>query len=431
MNIKKISYEVFFEFSKQFNRHNFTTAPEWCKFKEYSSSYFEYLSVEDNGKIVSVFLLRAYKMPKLNFYLGYVPNGLFIDYSNYELLSNVTACIRKYFKKNSFFAVKFDPLMPIHKLTPYGEIVVEHNNNYEVKENLCELGYNFMGECRNNQGMQPQFTFLLDLKNKEYSDIFKNYGKSNKTRLKNIDRYVLRLEEGNVNDIDELVNLLESSGERRNFNVRQREYFELLFECYSKEQLIFKFVNFDRKTTVEKFTNKIIEIKKELEEYYDITEKSKKIKSKIRILEDQLKIQEEGLTISLEFGNEDNERIAVGIFLLDDNKMYHLYFGKNYLYNKIATGNFIIDNQIKECLVSGIETFDLYGCTGDFSKENEEHGHFKFKQSFGAELTQYMGEYDLIINKPLYNLYMMLTKKDNHTQSGFRKKIVNLVSKYK
>ena len=46
----------------------------------------------------------------------------------------------------------------------------------------------------------------------------------------------------------------------------------------------------------------------------------------------------------------------------------------------------------------GLETFDLWGA-------DEGTGYARFKQSFGPELIEMIGTWDLVINKPAYHLY--------------------------
>ena len=42
------------------------------------------------------------------------------------------------------------------------------------------------------------------------------------------------------------------------------------------------------------------------------------------------------------------------------------------------------------------------GVSGDLSEDNPLYGLYKFKKGFNGEFTEFVGEMDLILNKPLY-----------------------------
>ena len=56
------------------------------------------------------------------------------------------------------------------------------------------------------------------------------------------------------------------------------------------------------------------------------------------------------------------------------------------------------------------QTFNFYGIDGDFSKESKNYGLFDFKRGFGAEVVELIGEFDLVIDKPMYILYNIAFK---------------------
>ena len=49
--------------------------------------------------------------------------------------------------------------------------------------------------------------------------------------------------------------------------------------------------------------------------------------------------------------------------------------------------------------------FNLNGIVGEFKEQNEYSGLNESKLGFGADAVEYIGEFDLIINKTIYNIY--------------------------
>ena len=52
----------------------------------------------------------------------------------------------------------------------------------------------------------------------------------------------------------------------------------------------------------------------------------------------------------------------------------------------------------------------MNGITGDFSERNPYYGLNKFKESFNPSIYEYIGEFDLIVNKALYQ-YLLSSNK--------------------
>jgi lipid II:glycine glycyltransferase (peptidoglycan interpeptide bridge formation enzyme) len=54
----------------------------------------------------------------------------------------------------------------------------------------------------------------------------------------------------------------------------------------------------------------------------------------------------------------------------------------------------------------GCHTFDLWGSLGPNPKKSDPwYGFHRFKKGYGGKLVEFIGSFDLVINKPLYKLY--------------------------
>ena len=62
---------------------------------------------------------------------------------------------------------------------------------------------------------------------------------------------------------------------------------------------------------------------------------------------------------------------------------------------------------MKYAIENNYERYNFYGITGDFNESNPLFGLYSFKRDFGGEVVELIGEFDLIINKPLYYLYKL------------------------
>ena len=50
----------------------------------------------------------------------------------------------------------------------------------------------------------------------------------------------------------------------------------------------------------------------------------------------------------------------------------------------------------------GCRIYDFRGVSGDLSEDNPLYGLYRFKKGFNGDFCEFVGEMDLILNKPLY-----------------------------
>ena len=77
---------------------------------------------------------------------------------------------------------------------------------------------------------------------------------------------------------------------------------------------------------------------------------------------------------------------------------------------------------IKYAVEHNYDRYNFYGITGDFNENNPLYGLYLFKKSFGGTVVELIGEFDLIINKPLYYLYKVAFK-TYHNIKNLKQKI--------
>ena len=55
--------------------------------------------------------------------------------------------------------------------------------------------------------------------------------------------------------------------------------------------------------------------------------------------------------------------------------------------------------------------YDFGGISGDCQNpDNPHYGLWRFKHGFGGYMKEFVGEFDYVINKPVYKLYNVATK---------------------
>ena len=96
--------------------------------------------------------------------------------------------------------------------------------------------------------------------------------------------------------------------------------------------------------------------------------------------------------------------IASNAIIKYGNEIFFLIDGINYRFKNFNANHLLKWKIIEEYRNKGFTKFHFNGITGDFTRKNKYVGLFTFKKGFNAVVTEYIGEYSLIVNKPKYNL---------------------------
>ena len=104
---------------------------------------------------------------------------------------------------------------------------------------------------------------------------------------------------------------------------------------------------------------------------------------------------------------ENGEIIPLGgiLFLIYGKEVLSLVGGSYSKFMEFQSAYTVHFAGMKYALENGYDRYNFYGITGDFREENPLFGLYSFKRDFGGQVVELMGEFDLIISKPLYYLY--------------------------
>ena len=83
--------------------------------------------------------------------------------------------------------------------------------------------------------------------------------------------------------------------------------------------------------------------------------------------------------------------ISAGIFIFDKDRF-------NYVYK-------LQEEMIKYAIEKKMNYYDFGGISGNFTPGTPEYGVYEYKRGYGGFVIEYIGEFDLIINKPYYLAY--------------------------
>lgn len=403
------------EFSKaalELSCSNFHQSAGWGKLKEKNGWIPHYLGIKKKKKIVAATLLLEKKVLK-KYSMFYAPRGYLIDFHDFELLKFFTDEIKKFAKEKKGIFVKIDPYFIHRERDIDGKIVEGGIDNSSVVEYLKSLGYRHNGFTLRNEDMQPRWAFAIDLEGKTLDDVLAQMEAKTRRIIRKNERNNVEIREIGEEELHLFKNIMNHTSERRNFIDRPFEYYKNMLETLGDNAKIYiaelNIENMIQKTKEEiKENEEAIERKtKELEENSPKINREK-TKLKIEELTELSANLDKRLTHYQKIMDEDGKRIILGgvIYMIYNKEILSLFGGQYDKYKEFWPIYTIHWELIKYALENGYTKYNFYGIIGEFENtEDELYGLYDFKKGFGGHVEEYIGEFDLVINKFMYILY--------------------------
>ena len=400
VDIKKDEYE---NFVKNHTKSHFLQSYAWGEVSKLRGLIPHHIGIKEKNTLVATALLLEKKLP-LGYSYFYIPRGFILDYSNEKLLKFITEEISKYTKKYKSLYYLIDPDIKLHTIDKKGN-VIDGENNYKLVNYLKSIGYKHKKLNYFFEGNQPRFTFRVNTKLSD-DEIRKNYSKSVRRWIKIADKYDVKVQTGTKEDIKEFIRLMKETEKRQNFFSHDYDFYPKLYDIFKKEDAIEVLL---AKVSVDKI---ITSLENDLEK--DSTRKEKLE----RLINEYKELRKNG-----------NEQVVSSYITINyGNKSWYLY-GANDLNFKDCYANYkLFDYQIMMAHNLGKDILDEFGTVGKPNSNKSGASLHEFKQKFGGEYTEFIGEFIYITNKPIYIIFntlvpikRKLTKLINHIKVKFSK----------
>ncbi len=424
IDIDKKDYEAFVKANK--DKSHFLQSYAWGKFQEKANNRTaHYLGVKNNkGKLIAATLILEKKLPLAYSYF-YSPRGFVMDFSDEKLLAFFTKNLKDYMKKKKAIFLKLDPDLIISKKNYQDEDLEVELDWKKILVNMKDLGYKHLGFTKNFETAQPRYSFRIDLtQGKE--EVLNHFSKTTKKRIKKSLGFDIEIEMTGRKDLDKFFELMRATEARKGFINYDFDYYDKLFEIYSKDNEIRLFLAYlYPEKVIAKYQAKVDEFtkKKEALEANVKGYKEANYKEVVKQLNDSLeniKIYEKAL-------KEHGKKILLNahVIIFYGNKAWALYAGNKDILQDAGTNYELYQHHILYALEQGYEIYDNFGAVGDLSSNNPLAGLYIMKKSFGGDYVEFLGEFDLITNKLMYfifihsiGIYRKIMKRIRRLRSG-------------
>ena len=395
MEIKQLTNKEFNDFINNFKEKSIYQTPEYGFIMNHENFDTIFLGLVENNNILAASLILIQKFS--NFKYAYAPKGFLIDYKSKELLKEFTQKIKKYLSRLGVIAIKINPII-IKNISKEDKIIYENENYDNIFNNLKELRYNHLGYNNYFESLKPRYEAILDI-NKSYYTLFKNIKKQNRTKIRSAEKLGITIYKGNINDLDYLYI------HTKNKYPRELEYFKNCYKYFSKEDNIeFYFAKLD---TVKFLKNAT----KNFQEQEEVCNKlDKEIINNNNLLKEKMendklldKYKSNLIYANKLLSNYPNGVVVSSALIVKNDKTINLLMdGYDTNFKRLNAKHLLIWKIIQKYSELGYEKFNFGGIANPNLKENKYSGLNEFKLSFNSNIYEYIGDFELITNKPLY-----------------------------
>lgn len=408
MEIIQIDENEFNQFAKNSPFKNFYQTTEYGMLMDRHSFDDYYLALKDNmGNIVAATLILVNKV-FIGYKWGYCPRGFLIDFNNTELLKEFTDQLKIYLKKRNFMFVKIDPYVIYKSRNNSGE-VVPGIDNQQIFDSLINLGYEHTGFNLNFENLKPRWNAVITTNGEE--NLFLKYSKEIRNKIRKAEKRGVEVIKGNPQNIKEFYSLVDKK------HTRKLNYYLDMYEIMGKADMIdIYFANINTAKYVKK-SKELYEaeerrnnlINEELEENINTNNTSYIIKRKMQS-DALLNNYKQSIINATNLYKEYPAGIIIGstIVIKYNNELFFLIDGYKEEFAAYCPNHYMKFQIIEKYRHEGFTRIHLNGISGDFSKESVYKGLNRFKLGFNANIEEYIGEFNLIINKAKFKTYQKI-----------------------
>lgn len=378
MKLKKIKEKEYIKFTK--DKAHFLQSYEWGELSKTRNFKPLYVGLYDNNKLVATALLLR-KDLLLGYSYYYIPRGFTLDYNDFSLIKEFTLRLKEFLEKKVIF-FRIDPDIKLHTIDLNAN-KIDGLDNYKLVSFLKSIGYKHRKLTYFFETTEPRFTYRIDL-DKSVEEIDKNYSQMVRHHIKRANKYKVMVELGNRDSIKEFVRLMKLTESRQNFYSHPDKFYYDFYDIF-KDNLTILLASVN--------LNDIIS-------YLD-SEISKNDERKEKLLHEKNEYLKK-------FKLNEKYYVSAYYMITYGNKSWYLY-GANDLDFKNTCANYkLFDYQIKEAKRLGSTIFDEFGTIGKPNSKSNLVGLNEFKKKWGGEYTEFIGEFDFVLNKFMYTIFKIL-----------------------
>ncbi|MGA8987107.1 lipid II:glycine glycyltransferase FemX [Aeromicrobium sp.] len=337
---------------------SFLQTPAWATVKNEwrgeSIGWFE------GEALVGAALVLYRQLPRFRRYLAYLPEGPDIDWTDGNLARWLTP-LAAHLKSQGAFGIRMGPPVVTHRwhaatikqaiadpvLTTLSAVPADVSDPaaLDVAAELGRLGWKEIGSEGGFSAGQPKFNFQIPLAGRDEEDLLAGMNQQWRRNIKKATKAGVEVTRGSRADLAEFHRVYTETAERDEFTPRPLAYFERMWDALTAEEA-------DR--------------------------------------------------LVLYLAHHEGDLVAATTMVRVGTHAWYSYGASTTAKRDVRGSNAVQWQMIRDAKQAGAETYDLRGITETMDSDDSHVGLIQFKVGTGGEAVEYLGEWDLPLNRALY-----------------------------
>jgi len=402
MIIRELKKEEFLEFTKNYQPSSIYQTVNYGETMQKNGYQTFYAGLFDDNILKGASLILTYKVN--GFKYGLAPRGFQIDYNDENLVKIFIKQIKKFLGKKDIVAVKINPMIIRKTYNSKGMCIFKNESYDKIYQTLTKNGCFHLGYNNYFEALKPRFEAFINL-DLNYIQLFGNMDKSTRNKIRKAERDGIKVYHGDINDLEYLYS------ETKQKYPRNLKYFSDIYEEFNKDSLIdFYYCKLDTTEYLKYNQNKYSKL---ITESNDLSNKllnnnqSNKLVSRKLIVDRKIAKYRNKLAEATEYLKNYPNGIVVSSALVTKwkDEVQIIIDGYDNNFKKFGAKQLLIWKLIGRYAKLGFKRLNLGGITNINEPNNKYKGLNDFKMNFHSNVIEYIGDFELVTNSPLYFMY--------------------------
>ena len=377
--------------------YNFYQSSNYGKFMSKHGYNSYYLGLSDdvgNIKAATLIIVKNDKSEKRK--MGYAPRGFLIDWSDSELVREFTTKIKEFLTKRSFTYLKVDPMIVYKEYNSDGSL--KYSNSDDFVKKMQSLGYTHMGYNNGMEASKPRWNSIIKLDPNMIS-LYNSLSKEARNKIKKAAGNGFKVYKGSNTDISLFYNVLNRKNPPLEYYMDLYQFFNVNngFEIYFVKLEPVSYVNSSKKMYEEE-EQRNSNLNMQMQDFNNHN-KDAIINEKLKS-DEMLAVYKKNMLEAINlFQKYPSGIIIAALAVIKYGKRVTFFVGASDEDHKNDYPDYLLRWQLAEYFSrSGYESIDYNGMMGMSNTDYDT----TLKKELTNSVVEYVGEFDLVINKKTY-----------------------------
>lgn len=370
-----------------------------------------YFGIVDGTNSLIGATMILYKEVFMNNKIAYAPRGILFDYSDSKKVKELAECLKNLLGKQGFMLLRMDPYIPISIHSNDGNLINMNNQESIILENLATAKFEYKGKNLFFENEKPRWEALV-LLNKNEEVLFESFDKRTRNKIRRAKNIGIEVYNDTTKDIKDLYEFVGKKDKKpiKYYEALVKNFGENIDVYYAKINTETFIINSRKMYENELLNNE--QLAERIQQYAPNDRERQNTLNKKMESDKLVSSYKNNMLLATELLKNHPEGILIGgaLVIKYDNAAYIVSDGYNEKFSSLNASYLIKWQMISDYNRQGLKYLNMNAVVGEFEKKNPYSGLNEMKLGFNTIVTEYIGEFDLVLNNFTYNLFKSFNK---------------------